>query len=305
MRTKLVVALLVPGVLGWVAVLVVYFLSNRTAGTVAPPPERPRDQGRRAEGSSPGSGQEPRRAEDRKDDAAARGQARVEGTRHVLAAIVQAAEQNRRRPAPLEGDALTQYYVREAAAAARRLPADQAIPGFLAALGLGLDESYVLRGNPFTREFARKVEPTGERERRLAALGAPTMGGRRDLCQHFVVSVTLTELLGPALAEAAGLYKEQHDADSGGSGFSFADLCADMAGVAFAEQLKSSDELARLATTFTVARYLPDVTGLPEGLVREDFVKAYGSVSDERFKAEMAALRKRIQTLPGFQTGPR
>jgi hypothetical protein len=236
----------------------------------------------------------------------------AEGTRLVVAAVVRAAEQNLRlppraeaapgRPHRLAGDALTEQYVREAALAARQLPDKLAVPAFLMGIGIALDSADALHKNPATRVFCRNIESEDDRRHRLEVLGLPTMRGRHDLLQHFVVSGALVVLVGPTLAEAAGILKEQMDMQAGGSGLSFADLCADFAGIAFARQLRKTGSVpAELAKSFTVADYMPDITGLREGLSQEAFGRAFGSVSDERFLEEQAAISKRIQALPGYQ----
>src|SRR5690242_11820668 len=70
--------------------------------------------------------------------------------RRVVAAIVRAAEENAARGAGrLRGGDLADYYVRRAAAAADREGVTPA--AFLLALGVGLDHTDVLRGNPVTR----------------------------------------------------------------------------------------------------------------------------------------------------------
>ncbi len=240
-----------------------------------------------------------------------RGSALLEGARSVLAALVQAAERNQRlplttdrtgkQPSRLTGDRLTEHYYREAALAARRLPAEHAAAAYLLAMGIGLDSTDLFRKTPATGEVCRLVESDVERRRRLEVLGGPTMHSRPDLTMHFAVSGALTVLLGARGAEAAGILKEQLDAH-GGSGFSLADLCADLAGIAFATRLSESEtRLAPLATSFRVADYLPDPTGLREGLSQERFRQEYGSVSDERFRAAQLALWKRIRALPGYQ----
>jgi hypothetical protein len=227
----------------------------------------------------------------------------AEGTRAVLTAVVQAAETNQRRPARLTGDALTEHYFRTAAAAARRLPPEQGVAAYLVALGFGLDDSEVFRKNPLTRDLSFQVESDAERKHRLAVLGSPTMRGRRDWAQHFVVSCTLTALIGPQFTEATGIFKEQLDA-RGGSGFSFADIAANLAGIAFANRLRETAAVpAELADSFRVADYLPEATGLKEGLAWEKFAKDYGSTSDARFRAELTAIWKRVQALPGHQGG--
>jgi hypothetical protein len=224
----------------------------------------------------------------------------VPATRRVCAAVVEAAKTNSRAARPLAGDALTELYVRAAAAEACRLPVAQAVPAFLAALGITLDDSDLVRGNLLVGPFCTQVEPDDERKARLAVLGSPTMRERHDWCQHFAVSCMLTALAGPVAAEAAGLLKERLDMRPGGTGFSFADLGADYAGVAFAVRLRQGGlALEKLAAGFAVKDHVPGPAGLPDGLTAEQFKKRYGSFDDDRYKDEVARIRKRITELPG------
>ena len=87
--------------------------------------------------------------------------------------------------------------------------------------------------------FLDAAEPPSERMRRLTVLGQPTMLGRRDLAQHFVLSAFLAANSGTQAAEAAGLAKEVVDAQ-GPSGFSFTDIAADRAGIRFAGSVSRS-----------------------------------------------------------------
>ncbi len=226
----------------------------------------------------------------------------VANTKTVVAAVVEAARRNRNADAPRQGDELTAYYFRAAAAAARKLPADQAARAYLFGLGVALDTADMLRTNVLTRGLWRRVESERERKARLAVLGTPTVHGRHDLCQHFVVSCALAAVGGPEAAEAAGVLKEVLDSRPGGSGFSFADLSADMAGVAFAKQLLASPALLeRVERSFTVADYALPPRGLVEGLSEAEFIKRYGATDDERFLKEQEALRRRVLALPGYQ----
>ena len=221
----------------------------------------------------------------------------VAGTRTVLQAIVAAAGHRDRPPG---GDRLTEQYVRAAARAADKLPKEIAPRAFLLGLGLGLDDSSVLRGAAIFGPFCRRVETDDERRHRLRVLGSPTMRGRRDLAQHFFVSCTLVQLVGPRAAEAAGLLKEVLDSRRG-SGFSFVDLTADLSGVAMASAvLDGRTPLASLAGAFTVADYLPERGTAKEGLSWQSFLQAFGSADDERFRREVAAIRRRIAALPAY-----
>lgn len=214
--------------------------------------------------------------------------------RAVVRAVVTAAEANPR----VRGDERTGLLVKAAAAAAQPADIDLRVPAFLVGLGIALDDSTVLRDNPVTQTVCRAVESDDERRQRLTVLGNPTVRYRRDLCQHFVMSAALTELAGPALAEQVGLAKELLDM-SKASGFSFSDLAADYAGVEFARGLqRTPDRLATVAANFRVADHVPSVDGLADGLSAEKFKAGYGGVADERFKAAVDGIRKRVREVP-------
>jgi uncharacterized protein YfiM (DUF2279 family) len=224
----------------------------------------------------------------------------VPATRQVCAAVLEAGKANARAARPVTGDALTELYVRAAAVEARRLPQADAVPAFLAALGVTLDDSDLIRGNLLVGPFCKKVESDDERKARLAVLGTPTVWKHHDWCQHFAVSCMLTALGGPVAAEAAGLLKERLDMRPGGSGFSFADLSADLSGIAFAVRLQGGGlALEKVADGFRVKDYVPDPDDLSDGLTTAEFKKQYGSFDDDRYKEEVARIRKRIAALPG------
>ena len=170
----------------------------------------------------------------------------VNGARHVVLAVVQAARENQKLPvrakdprAPVwrTDDDLTAYYVRRAAAAARQLPPHVGPPAFLLGLGVALDDSNFVRDKPAICEVWQKIESDEQRQTRLLVLGTPTMLKRHNVTRHFTISAALVVLSGPQGAEAAGLGREILDSRSG-DGFSFADLCADMAGVLFATHVR-------------------------------------------------------------------
>ncbi len=200
-----------------------------------------------------------------------------------------------------EGDELTSYYVRSAAAAADKLSDEYAASSLLLALGIALDSSDILLKVPHTGDFCRTAETSTMRRQRLAALGQPTMRGRRDLAQHYVVSAHLTIALGRASAEAAGLAKEIIDSQRG-SGFSFADLAANKAGIRLAMELTGQRlSLEHLAETFQVQDYMPVVEGLPEGLSSEDFSKRFGSHQEDQFAAILEEINGRISRLAAYR----
>ena len=57
----------------------------------------------------------------------------------------------------------------------------------------------------------------------------------------------------------------------------------------------------KLEQFFTVTDYLPDPKDLRTGLSQAEFTKHYGSVSDERFRKEQAAVWSRVMALPAYR----
>jgi hypothetical protein len=238
-------------------------------------------------------------------------------TKTVLARITQAAQANSKLPiaaatssegtTPIatetrrQGDALTEYLVREAARSAKSLPTDTGPMAFLFALGIGLDNSDVLRIHPKIGTFVETVEPAGARAERIAALGSPTLRGRHDLCQHFAVSAYLTAALGTEAANETGLAKELMDSE-GSEGFSFIDMTANRAGILFAGGvLRNAFTLSALADGFTVTTYMPAFDGIPEGLSATQLMAQFGLPADPRFQKQLKAIEDRVLQLPPYR----
>ena len=240
-------------------------------------------------------------------------QAVLAGARSVVQAVTDAAADNRLFPEKtsvaggavrLRGDELTELYIRRAAATVKQLPPNLAVTAFLLGVGVALDDSTLLRDNAVVGKYWRQVEPDSARATRVALLGSPTMRGRHDWAQHFAVSAALTVVIGPQNAEAAGVVKEISDS-RGGSGFSFADLSADVAGVQFARAVaEGRAPLSRLEKGFLVRDFLPDPSGLKEGIAWDDFVQSYGFPPDARLTRERESLLKRILAMPGYKNPP-
>jgi len=224
----------------------------------------------------------------------------VVGARRVVDGIRDAAVRNRNSPreARVSGDALTAFYVREAVQAAMTLPDDVVAPALLVGLAVGLDRRPTLVSNPlFSRRLAG-VESAHDRQQRAAVLGRPTLGGRGDLALHVAVSMGLTVLAGPQMAEALGLAKEMDDARAG-SGFSFADYAANLIGIELARRLlDGSLTPLQLAAEFETLDVGPILEDLPEGLPLDQFRDAYGSTVDPRFRQMRTLIEARIQALP-------
>ena len=122
---------------------------------------------------------------------------------------------------------------------------------------------------------------------------------RRDLMQHFLVSASLTVSGGNGVADALGLAKEISDS-MGGSGFSFADLLADKAGVRFAQYAIKDEESANKLQMFMAqeglieAHYMPTIIHLPEGLNEREFKRRYQEVGSGEYNKIDSEIQRRI-----------
>jgi hypothetical protein len=144
------------------------------------------------------------------------------------------------------------------------------------------------------------LDPKSDLVRSAAALRAgTTLRGREDWARHYCLSAALTLVATPFLSESGGLIKEQLDALTRGSGFSFADLAADRAGVRFARAAADSAAAAlkmqkNLQNGYSVDDYFPDVADLPENLTTEQFRRDYGGVGAPRFRQVVNEIDARL-----------
>lgn len=133
-----------------------------------------------------------------------------------------------------------------------------------------------------------------------------TLGGRPDLLAHFLYSAGITLATQQGIGIAAGEFKELLDSGNGGSGFSFADLAADRAGIQFVKAATGSEAAARqlqenLGASSSEADFFPPITGLVEGLSEEQFRQQYGSAESERYRQQVALIDQRIERLPIYE----
>ncbi len=138
------------------------------------------------------------------------------------------------------------------------------------------------------------------------ALRRVTLRGRSDWTKHFCISAVIVILSDTALSDAAGLLKEELDADIGGSGFSFADLIADRAGTVFglrATQDEASARAlqARLAGGFRVEEFFPPAADLPEGIPDAELQSRYGGVGGEGYRRLIEEIEQRIAACAAYR----
>jgi len=132
-----------------------------------------------------------------------------------------------------------------------------------------------------------------------------TLRGREDWPRHYTLSAALAVLGGPFTSDAAGLLKEQLDALTQGSGFSFTDMAADRAGIRFSAVATSSDAAARalnarLLGGFRIDEFLPPIGDLPENLSVEQFRSDYDAVGSPRFLKVVAEIERRLDRCAGL-----
>jgi len=133
-----------------------------------------------------------------------------------------------------------------------------------------------------------------------------TLGGRRDLMAHFIYSAGISLATEQGIGIAAGEFKELLDAGSGGSGFSFADLAADRAGIRFVGAATASESSARQLQQGLIANpgeaaFFPDVSGLDEGLSERQLQQQYGSVQSEHYRHQVDLIDRRIESAPVYR----
>jgi uncharacterized protein YfiM (DUF2279 family) len=150
--------------------------------------------------------------------------------------------------------------------------------------------------------------PEAKAERRKL-IGPIRLRGRGDWAQHFLVSAALELLSGSVTSDAMGLFKEQADAREGGSGFSFADLLANLAGIRFAEAATSADGARalqeRLAAGFVEDDFFPPAADLPEWLTAEELRRVYGGIDGPGYRRVMEEIQRRLEALPAAGPGRR
>lgn len=229
------------------------------------------------------------------DDAVRPAERLAAAAARVVQEVTRAAAANGKLPPSqrLAGGELTDRLIRAGAAATNDPRA------FVVGIAVALDDVGGMRINPRTRGLVDQIESERDRRLRLNVLGRPTARERDDTLKHFVVSAGLAATLGETEAHGWGVAKELADAARrGGSGFSFADLAADRAGVRFAKAVVTGQApLEAMAAGFRIENYVPSLEGLEEGIELSKFVEEYGGTDKPRYEAEVNAIDARIDAL--------
>lgn len=131
-----------------------------------------------------------------------------------------------------------------------------------------------------------------------------TLGNRDDLKRHFIISAGLYAARSGQAAFGMGELKELLDSNAGGSGFSFDDMAADLAGARFAEVLLRTPEGERaglLARVNGEADVMPPIDGLPRGLPDAEFRARFGALDSPAYRAMITEISRRIDEMPLYE----
>lgn len=212
----------------------------------------------------------------------------------VVDAVSEAAHANVGRPPAqrASGDRLGDDYVRAACAAT----ADPVA----AMLGL----SYALDPAALERHPMLAIALQGVKRPRVRAdiLGPPMLRGSPDALLHFAFAATLALAAGPEAAAWMGLQKELSDADAKergrGSGFNFAEVAANLAGIEFARTLRDRGALDACAHGFAGGSVVPPLEALRSSLTRTELERLWGGVESRRFRRERERLSRLVRDWP-------
>jgi hypothetical protein len=128
------------------------------------------------------------------------------------------------------------------------------------------------------------------------------LDGRPDFAQHYLLSALLSSQAGSRAANAIGLFKEVLDSTPGehGSGFSFNDIAADLAGSRLGARARQ--EPVRLQFQASEARHdsdwMPDVRDLPQFMSAEAFRQQFGGPGSPAFDRMWNDIQQRVDRLP-------
>ncbi|MCP3871966.1 MAG: hypothetical protein GY699_02280 [Desulfobacteraceae bacterium] len=128
---------------------------------------------------------------------------------------------------------------------------------------------------------------------------------RYDLPKHFLVSAAITVSAGSKFAHLVGLAKEIEDS-GGGSGFSFADLAADKAGVKFGELAITSKSQAilfqkKISLVDNENQIMPSISNLPEGIMELEFKRRYKELDSKAYQLINTEIDKRLDQCRLYQ----
>ncbi len=146
-----------------------------------------------------------------------------------------------------------------------------------------------------------------EKINRAKLIRSVHLANRVDLQQHFIYSMAIKLFSTMQASHTFGELKELLDANTGGSGFSFADLMADRAGTQFAVLATLNEHSAINIQQFIAGsenknfKLLPTLIDLPEGLNEQYFEDVYQNINSQRYKNMVEIIDTKLHSLPIFR----
>ena len=164
----------------------------------------------------------------------------------------------------------------------------------------------MLLGHPRIEEFLGPVHEDQKNYTAKRILSRVVLRGRPDWTKHFCVAAAIALLSDEVVSDAASLLKEELDADSGGSGFSFSDLLMSRAGTTFAIRATRDEASARavqdrISSGFSVEDFCPNATDLPEGISDAELQSLYGGVGGEGYNHLIEEIEQRISMCAAYR----
>ena len=129
--------------------------------------------------------------------------------------------------------------------------------------------------------------------------------GRPDFAQHYLLSAWLASQAGGRLTNALGQFKEVLDAmpGAGGSGYSFSDIAADLAGSRLGQQarLHPAALQSRAVQAQQDADWMPEVADLPEFMSEAQLEREYGRPGSPAHDLMWRMIQERVERVRVLQ----
>ncbi|MFT5712777.1 MAG: hypothetical protein ACI9DQ_001185 [Glaciecola sp.] len=130
----------------------------------------------------------------------------------------------------------------------------------------------------------------------------PVLANRQDLSLHFIFSAAIKLLSDQGISIAVGEFKELMDRGNGGSGYSFIDLTADMAGANFATLAVDPKTAKQIQNIMSVeaneALFFPNIDGFDEGMNKSQFRQKYSDIESAEYLEVINEIERRMSRLP-------
>jgi hypothetical protein len=130
----------------------------------------------------------------------------------------------------------------------------------------------------------------------------PVLANRQDLSLHFIFSAAIKLLSEQGISVAVGEFKELMDRGKGGSGYSFIDLTADMAGANFAALAvdpRTAEKIQDIMSSeANELLFFPSVEGFDEGMDKSKFRQKYTNIESREYLKVVEEIEKRMGALP-------